>query len=166
MLYLIFIAVAFFLYFTLWKDPIKRKRYFSSNHLIFIGIVLTVVLIATGRLHWIWAGLLGGFAVLRGLVPIVIRMMPLMLHWLEKKHRNQPSENSTSNTHHSTRTPSNNSRMSHEQALRLLGLERHATQSDILNAYKRLMQKVHPDRGGSAELAAQLNEAREVLLNS
>jgi CysZ protein len=34
-----------------------------------------------------------------------------------------------------------------------------------MESHRRLMQRVHPDRGGSAFLAQQLNEARRVLLD-
>jgi DnaJ homolog subfamily C member 19 len=37
--------------------------------------------------------------------------------------------------------------------------------ADIINAaHRRLIAKVHPDAGGSAELAARVNMARDVLL--
>ena len=51
-----------------------------------------------------------------------------------------------------------------EEAARLLGVDEHASAQDIMDAHRRLIQKVHPDAGGSAELAAQVNRARDVLL--
>jgi curved DNA-binding protein CbpA len=39
-----------------------------------------------------------------------------------------------------------------------------ADRAEIHAAYRRLMQRAHPDRGGSAGLAAQLNAARDRLL--
>ncbi|MCS6778190.1 MAG: DnaJ domain-containing protein [Geminicoccaceae bacterium] len=54
--------------------------------------------------------------------------------------------------------------MDERTALALLGLAPGASEADIQAAYRRLMAKVHPDHGGSAYLAAQLNRAREVLL--
>jgi len=49
-------------------------------------------------------------------------------------------------------------------ALRILELEEGATRQQIEVSYRRLMQHIHPDKGGSTYFAQQLNEAREVLL--
>ncbi|MEZ5815047.1 MAG: DnaJ domain-containing protein [Alphaproteobacteria bacterium] len=51
-----------------------------------------------------------------------------------------------------------------EEALDILGLEDGASAEDIKAAYKRLMQKIHPDHEGSEWMAAKLNQARDVLL--
>jgi curved DNA-binding protein CbpA len=54
--------------------------------------------------------------------------------------------------------------MSREQAYAVLGLAPGADAVAIREAHRRLMAKVHPDRGGSDYLAAQINQARDVLL--
>ena len=54
--------------------------------------------------------------------------------------------------------------MSEAQARSMLGVEAGATREEILAAYKRLIQRAHPDAGGSVGLAAQLNAARDRLL--
>jgi DnaJ-class molecular chaperone len=65
-----------------------------------------------------------------------------------------------------TRTRPRPALMGTEEALEILGLERGADDAAIIDAHRRLMQKVHPDKGGSAYLAQQLNEAKRVLLQN
>lgn len=62
-----------------------------------------------------------------------------------------------------TQAPSS-SALSAEQAAQILGLTVGAPRKQIIAAHRRLMQRLHPDRGGSDYLAAQINEAKEILL--
>lgn len=50
------------------------------------------------------------------------------------------------------------------EARAVLGLKASATAEDITLAHRRLIQKLHPDRGGNDYLAAKINQARDVLL--
>ena len=47
----------------------------------------------------------------------------------------------------------------------LLGVDEQADLNDIRTAHRRLITKVHPDAGGSAELANRVNVARDVLVD-
>ncbi len=55
-------------------------------------------------------------------------------------------------------------RMTPEKAREILGLGPDATEEEIRAAHRRLMKVAHPDVGGSAWLAKQLNLARDTLL--
>jgi len=61
--------------------------------------------------------------------------------------------------------PSGGSTMSLAEAREILGVEAEADAETIRQAHRRLMKKLHPDTGeGSAALARQVQEARDLLL--
>lgn len=54
--------------------------------------------------------------------------------------------------------------LSRREAAALLGVEEGASVAEVEAAHRRLMRRAHPDVGGTAGLAAQLNAAREAML--
>ena len=54
--------------------------------------------------------------------------------------------------------------MSEDEAYEVLGLRKGASREDVSRAHRALMKKFHPDQGGATDLAARVNEAKDVLL--
>lgn len=50
------------------------------------------------------------------------------------------------------------------EAARILDVPPDADADTVLAAHRRLIAKLHPDAGGSPELAARINQARDILL--
>ena len=85
----------------------------------------------------------------------------LLIAYLEREH---PGWKQDTDMH--TPPPSSDREMDEARALDILGLEDRATKDEVILAHRRMMQKMHPDRGGSTYLAAMINTAKELLLST
>ncbi len=89
----------------------------------------------------------------------------LLEAYLDRAHVGWRDHATSGETTSGSGTRSTGGPMTTAEAYRVLGLSPGASKRDIKAAYRQLMAKVHPDKGGSAYLAAKINEAKDHLLN-
>ena len=139
----------------------KRKTFWRIADGVFIGALLVMVI--TGKMHWLGAVIGALIPFIRGIFGVISQLLPF---WL--RHRNTQQNSQNSNTGQPHQSPAANMHL--QEAMDILGLsgdiERgEITESMIQDAHRRLIQKLHPDRGGNDYLAAKINQARDLLLN-
>ena len=160
---LLALLVVLGVWYAMWKyrrlPEETRKKTFLQICLISLAVLL-VVLVASGRAHWIFAVLGGVVAFASRLLPY-LRHLPMLAKVLAAFGIVIPGmAEATSNASIDI------SNMSREDAAAILRVDVSADKQQILSAHKSLMNKIHPDKGGSDALAAQINAARDVLLKS
>jgi hypothetical protein len=89
----------------------------------------------------------------------------LLLAYLDRTHGEEWRSHVGAGASQADRPPSA-SQMSRQEAYDILDVADDATRDQIIEAHRRLMQKLHPDRGGSTYLAAKINQAKDVLLET
>jgi len=153
-----------FAYWLSGMPPERRRRTLRNSALIALALVL-VGLAVTGRAHWL-VGLLGAA------LPFVRRLalslaQAKLFAWLGGKVTGAPPPNGAGPSGRGgERRPPPSVEMDAAEARRTLGVGEDAGPDEIREAHRRLMQRMHPDRGGSPELASRINRAKDVLLGS
>ena len=135
----------------------QRKTLWRLGGGIFIGVL--VILVVTGRMHWIGALLGALIPFVRTLYGLLGQILP---YWLKHKSAQANSQNERAPTPAPIPMPV-------QEALDVLGLtgdpsKGEITEEMVQDAHRRLIQKMHPDRGGNDYLAAKINQARDLLL--
>lgn len=62
------------------------------------------------------------------------------------------------------KSPASGGQLTIQEAWDILGLTPGTNKAQIISRHKSLIQKLHPDRGGSTYLAVRINQARDLLL--
>jgi flagellar basal body-associated protein FliL len=138
-----------------WQRQPDDKRGSATLKLILIFVTIGLLAMAiTGRMHWLGALIALVLPFLQKLLPLLLRFLPSLAGTLNRKRQQKKQQ----------RSNRSNKQMSRDEALEILGLKPDANRDDVIQAHRRLIQKLHPDRDGSAYLAARINEARDRLL--
>ncbi|WP_438952419.1 molecular chaperone DnaJ [Porticoccus sp.] len=143
--------------YLLWRQyqrqppELRRKGLLRGAFYVVLGIIL--LLVVTGRVHWLAAAAAAALPLLKLLFGLALRAWPF-LQVLRRKNQPPPQQASVGTS----------GELSQQEAFQLLGLQPGASREAIIDAHKRLIQKLHPDRGGNDYLAAKLNAARDLLL--
>ena len=151
-------AIAYLLWFKIKKARGEEKKKLVIWTVAGGAIAVLGFLAITGRLNFITAAITGAVAMLPKAAQL-LRYLPIL-----NKFR-QHANNSNQQQNQNNQQASAQSAMNKKQASDILGIEPNASKEEIIKAHKRMMQKVHPDRGGSDFLAVQINQAKNTLLS-
>ena len=142
----------------LWHK-ITRSKGDERKKMIFWGIIVSLgailaILAVTGHLNIITAAI-------AGLVALLPRAMQFAryLPFINRLYQQSNQQHQQAQT-----PPPGKQAMSPDEAREVLGLRPGHTKDDLIQAHRRMMQKNHPDRGGSDYLAAKINKAKDTLL--
>ena len=143
----------------LWHK-ISKTRGEERKKLIFWSFVggiagILGLLAVTGHLNVITAAI-------AGLVALLPRATHLLKYLPFISRLYQQGRQGTQQTQ--SPPPRGKQTMAVDEAMEVLGLKPGYAKEDVIQAHRRMMLKVHPDRGGSDYLAAQINQAKETLL--
>jgi hypothetical protein len=134
------------------KGDLEQKKRVIRQALkyAFLGLIISLVML--GRLHW-----------LGGIVAATIPFIPGVYQLIRNRFRSQKNQGTDEPT------PPQAPLTSAEEAMEILGLSGNPDSGEItaemiVDAHRKLIQKLHPDRGGNDYLAAKINQARDLLL--
>ena len=162
-LLILLVVGAFWGYRRIARLGPKERRKILLRSVIGALILMLIMMAVTGRMHWIFAIIGALIPFMRGLLGIGLQFLPV---WLRYKNRQQTDQGQE---RQNTQSPVQSSAMDAKEAQDILGLKGDISRGEITaeminDAHRRLIQKLHPDRGGNDYLAARVNLARDLLL--
>lgn len=125
--------------------------FFKQIGIALLALIIGIVgfrLVASGKGHFLWFGILG------------------ILPWLKQKILNFTMSYASTSFKDYLHRKQNPSHISIEEALIILEINAGADEKTIRNAWKKKIQQAHPDKGGSIEKAQRINQARDTLLRA
>ncbi len=138
-----------------WRSLADEQRAsFAKKSALYGAAAVVLGLVLAGRAHWLM-GILAALLALAGRAAQLAQYAPMF-----KKVFGD--EDLTGGAGGHARAAQID--MSKQEAAEILGIDVSASVDEIRTAHKKLMQKIHPDRGGSDGLAKQINLAKDILL--
>ena len=127
------------------------KRFQKNSQRIFFLISIVVIfLVLTGRAHWISAIIVALIPLVKKLF-LILRYLPILQRFSSYYRQKKQGESKQS--------------MSIKEAADILNVSENSSKDEIILAHKKAMQKNHPDKGGSKEIASKINTAKKRLLD-
>ncbi|GGE52594.1 hypothetical protein GCM10011533_01290 [Streptosporangium jomthongense] len=156
------LAAALFVVLKQWgRLSAEKKKAATWKVVLMVGGAMLLFMVLTGRVHVLTAAVAALIPLLRKL-PEIARFVPALNRFFSGGDGNTAGPGAGHQRH--DQAPGNG--MSEREACDILGLTVACSREDVIMAHRRLMQKMHPDRGGSDYLAAKINEAKSVLLRN
>ena len=155
---LILLAVVFGVRW-LREQPPERRREAGFKAALGAAALILLVAVATGKLN-VLTGLIAAA------IPIAQRIMTARA-LIDRLRGERPTATGRGERNDSAEhaTPARGpTGMDVDEAARTLGVATHASREGVIRAHRTLIQRLHPDRGGSTELANRVNRAKDVLL--
>ena len=161
---ILLIAVGIFAYVAWQKfkasEPRQRRKLLLQW--LLIGLALAAVLLAiSGRLHWVGAAIALVLPVLGKGLSMLARHLPWLAPLLAKRAQAQQQQDQHQDGPNAAKSPP----LTEQEARKILNVGANADRDEIVAAHRKLIQKLHPDRGGSDYLASRVNAAKELLLS-